>query len=894
MMKVPETLEALLLAQIRDAHENYEGFGKTGEFVLAKREDDQMVFLLNHRHSEQGSPQVIPFNSNLAEPMRRSLSGESGTIIGLDYRGETVLAAYEPVRELGWGIVAKIDLAEVQWPFIRAGMIAVGVGILMVSLGAYLFYRVTNPLLSELEESEIRFRSTFEQAAVGLAHVDTDGHFLRLNQRFCDIVGYSPEELLHMTFLEITHPDDLSVDVKLARQLFAGEIQTYSIEKRCIHKNGFVVWINLTGSLKRTLQGKVEYAIAVVEDISERRIAEMALMESEERFRGIFEQAAVGVGMLSEEGRFLKVNQRYCEITGYSAEEMQNMTFYEITYPDDLEENLVQSKRLLDGEGDQFTLEKRFVRKSGEIVWITLAVTLVKSELEQRQYFISIVEDITERKQAADALRISEARYAHLAENIPGTIYQYLQRGDVQTGEMLFLSPQIKALYGIAPEDLMRDRDRIWSAIYPEDLEDFLNSVRQAGTAVEAWFHEWRILLPSGVIKWVQGIAHPERQEDGSLLWDGILLDITEQKQAEAIIKDQENRFRLLVESSPLPMLVFNQDRETVYLNRQFEKAFGYTLQDVPNNESWWLLAYPDENYRGELREFWSQVTRIAMTGSTETYSKEVLIACKDGPQKTVLVNASSIGEYMLVIYTDLTERKAMEESLRNSEERYRALVENTPDLIYTLDANGRYIAVNQALCKTIGLSEAEIIGKNAYELGLPSEIAQDWFARYHQVLTTGAPLQFETVIPFSDDNVLTYEVALVPIYDSAGKVAGIRGVSRDVTGKRNAEAQIERQLERISALHNIDLAISSSLDLDFTLDVILNQVINQLQVDASDVFLYDPLMQNLNCAARRGFWTALKRDLHRSGWEAAWQERLHWNGKPCVWWTCLWKNQEI
>ena len=231
-----EILEALLLAQIRDAHENYEGFGKTGEFVLAKREGDQMVFLLSHRHSGQGSPQVIPFNSNLAEPMRRSLSGESGTIIGLDYRGETVLAAYEPVRELGWGIVAKIDLAEVQWPFIRAGMIAVGVGILMVSLGAYLFYRVTNPLLSELEESEIRFRSTFEQAAVGLAHVDTDGHFLRLNQRFCDIVGYSPEELLHMTFLEITHPDDLSVDVKLARQLFAGEIQTYSIEKRCIHK----------------------------------------------------------------------------------------------------------------------------------------------------------------------------------------------------------------------------------------------------------------------------------------------------------------------------------------------------------------------------------------------------------------------------------------------------------------------------------------------------------------------------------------------------------------------------------------------------------------------------------------------------------------------------------
>jgi PAS domain S-box-containing protein len=134
-----------------------------------------------------------------------------------------------------------------------------------------------------LKASEARFRGTFEQAAVGIAHVGLDGRWLRVNQRLCDIVGYGHDELLRLTFQDITHPDDLEADLALYRRLQAGEIPTYAMEKRYFHKGGQVVWINLTVALQRDGAGTPEYAISVVEDISRRKQAEEALREADRR-----------------------------------------------------------------------------------------------------------------------------------------------------------------------------------------------------------------------------------------------------------------------------------------------------------------------------------------------------------------------------------------------------------------------------------------------------------------------------------------------------------------------------------------------------------------------------------------------------------------------------------
>ncbi|UCD80013.1 MAG: hypothetical protein JSW26_00850 [Desulfobacterales bacterium] len=141
------------LHQIKDAHSKYRGFGKTGEFTLSKRENDQIVFVLSHRHHDLREPMPIPWNSDLAEPMRLALSGKSGTIIGLDYRGEKVLAAYEPVAELNLGIVAKLDLSEIRAPFVKAAFISGLSAIVVIVSGAGFFIKITDPILKRLQKT---------------------------------------------------------------------------------------------------------------------------------------------------------------------------------------------------------------------------------------------------------------------------------------------------------------------------------------------------------------------------------------------------------------------------------------------------------------------------------------------------------------------------------------------------------------------------------------------------------------------------------------------------------------------------------------------------------------------------------------------------------------------
>ncbi len=171
------------ISKVVDAHKNFKGFGETGEFTLARREGEKIVFLLSHRHHDhdQGHQDYdpdklnpIPFDSELAEPMRRALSGESGSLVGLDYRGETVLAAYEPVAVLDLGIVAKIDLAEVRAPFIRAAAAAAAAGFFVLVAGAALFFRISDPIIKRLKVYSEELEGLVSARVADLAEENTE------------------------------------------------------------------------------------------------------------------------------------------------------------------------------------------------------------------------------------------------------------------------------------------------------------------------------------------------------------------------------------------------------------------------------------------------------------------------------------------------------------------------------------------------------------------------------------------------------------------------------------------------------------------------------------------------------------------------------------------------
>ena len=195
-----------------------------------------------------------------------------------------------------------------------------------------------------LRASEERFRATFEQAAVGMVTSILNGRFFRVNQKFCEIVGYNHAELLTRTYFEITHPDDLPADLAYAESLIIGEIPNYSIEKRYIRKDGIAVWVNLSVSLVRSSYGEPQYTLAVVEDISVRKQVEAnleraynSLREREELYRTLTTHAPVGIFQTNAEGEITFVNQRWCEIAGMTREQVTDNGWREALLPEDWE-----------------------------------------------------------------------------------------------------------------------------------------------------------------------------------------------------------------------------------------------------------------------------------------------------------------------------------------------------------------------------------------------------------------------------------------------------------------------------------------------------------------------------------------------------------------------------
>ena len=313
----PGGWQGATLKQVHEAHLEYRGFGETGEFTLARREGDLIVFLLTHRHEQIEHPEPVPMDSDLAEPMRRALQGKSGTVVGLDYRGETVLAAHEPVAVIDLGIVAKVNLAEVRAPFLRAAIATAGFTALVVMAGSLLFIRVTNPLVealarrtqdleqsvSALQASEARFRSTFELAGAGIVQCTPAGRFTRFNQRFCDITGFSREELDGLGFADITHPEEVELDLVETRRILGGEIETYSAERRYLRRDDSIVWVSLVVSLVRDQDGSPDHLICVLEDITERKRAQLevrsALREKEVLLREIHHRVKNNMQVIS-------------------------------------------------------------------------------------------------------------------------------------------------------------------------------------------------------------------------------------------------------------------------------------------------------------------------------------------------------------------------------------------------------------------------------------------------------------------------------------------------------------------------------------------------------------------------------------------------------------------
>ncbi len=268
------------------------------------------------------------------------------------------------------------------------------------------------------------FQKLIEYSQDHISLVDAQSKILYANPSIEHMLGYTVEEYIGLSAMDLVHPDDLPHAQAVLQKLLTMPGLTEKVEMRIRHKQGHYVW--LEAAVTNLLHDpSIAAMVSNSRDITERKQAQEKLRQNELRFQRTFDQAAVGISHLALDGRWLWVNQRLCDIVGYTAEEMLTKSFQDITHPDDLTAGLRATKEMLAGTMQTYSTHKRYIHQTGRLVWVKLSLTLVRNEQGEPDYFVSVVEDITSLKQAQQLLTESEERYRHIVEDQTDLICRY-------------------------------------------------------------------------------------------------------------------------------------------------------------------------------------------------------------------------------------------------------------------------------------------------------------------------------------------------------------------------------------------------------------------------------------------------------------------------------------
>ena len=380
--------------------------------------------------------------------------------------------------------------------------------------------------IREQKKAQELFRRVFAYAPFGICVSELDGRYLLVNAAFCSIVGYSEAELLAMSWKDLTVEDDRSFSDLMTERLIKAPGETVELEKRYRHSSGNVIWVRLKISLVCDAHGIPLHTVIHVSDVTESLRTTAALAESEERYRATFEQAAVGIIHTSFEGKFLRCNARFAAIVGYTPEEVLRLNFSEITLPDDTAKTFDLRPSMV--AGTPATWEKRYIRKNGEFTWVRITCSAQKDSQGRFLHFISMVEDINERKQAEKGLLDARERMLLAARAGGVGIWDY----DVMQDRLIW-DEQMYRLYGCEEET----SHSVWGTwlkkLHPDDLQRTTDEISAALVGAKDFDTEFRVVWPDGSIRHIRALAVIKRDSVGlATHMVGTNWDITAQKKA--------------------------------------------------------------------------------------------------------------------------------------------------------------------------------------------------------------------------------------------------------------------------------------------------------------------------------------------------------------------------
>jgi|GEM_PF-3066865 len=405
--------------------------------------------------------------------------------------------------------------------------------------------------------------------------------------------GHDPSSLADpvVFWKDMVHPDDCDRVVDGLRAFIGTDGKNWSERYRFRKSDGTYAWVLDRCYAIREYQGKAVRLVGSMQDITSEMEAKEALRESEEKFRAAFDQAAVGISVASPKGQFLAVNRAYPEIFGYSEEEIKGKTISDLSHPDEIEGDREIMKHLLSGKTQVAAREKRYIHKSGRVIWGRVFGTIVYDSNKLPKYFIGVLEDITDRRVVDTALKEKEERLRLVVD--AGKIGTW--DVDVSTATHHW-DQRCREMFGMTESDYA-DYSVFLDRIHPDDRLKVDEANRNAlnGLNDGEYTIDYRTIgLHDNKVRWVRAKGCTYKDEKGTICrFTGAVMDITEEKEKEEKLRMQEERFRLLATSIPQIVWTTDKDGTVDYISDTWQSYTGHTPTYI--KASFRQLIHPDD-----------------------------------------------------------------------------------------------------------------------------------------------------------------------------------------------------------------------------------------------------------------------------------------------------------
>ncbi|HEX2649149.1 MAG TPA: PAS domain S-box protein [Burkholderiales bacterium] len=631
------------------------------------------------------------------------------------------------------------------------------------------------------------------QAMAGLAHVVTakDGVIESFSESLPRMLGVSSSGIpgSARAWLELVHPED--------RPRFRGAMLQaghtglrFELEYRIRHADGSWVRIKqVSEPLEASLGSAQQRWFGTLQDVTEHREAAAALAASEERYRSTFEQAAVGIVHTSLEGELRMANRVFCDLTGYSRAEAIQLQLRDVTHPEDFRRSVEGRGQLLQGTGKPYQRELRLVRKDGSLVWVNVTTSLVRDAAGAPHHFVSVLNDVTERRLAERELRRFQAAMNITVDSI------YLT--DPESMRFVYVNDTACRRLGYSREELLKKTSYDVVGKTPEEVAREYRAVIAAGE--RGMSSESRFVRKDGTEGWTE-LHRRALTIDGSVLVVTIGRDITERKRA-----DQElRRFRLAMDgSADIILLIDRATMKHVDCNDTACRLLGYTREEL-------LSLGPADTLpvsREELERSYDEMIRTqAPASGMNSYYR-----CKDGStlpfESTRRLMRAGDSWLIVAISRDIRERLASENALRESEARFRSLTELSSDFYWETDAEHRILRVTHGP-QHKPVAGTRQIGKRRWDLPSTRPDEAGW-AAHRQVLEARQPFRDFEIARIDAKGVERFlSISGAPVFDEAGAFKGYRGVGKDITENKAQQKRIERLSRVYAVLSGINAAI--------------------------------------------------------------------------------------